>query len=165
MRIALVIIFLAASAFTQNQSAAAKAACGPDDTDFEIKMDKSQHTLAPSEPGKARIYFIQDIGRVSCLGSCAKTKVGVDGKWVGAVRNNSYFSISVEPGEHHMCADSGKEVALLHLNAEPGKSYYFRARVFGSENQRLFDFDPLDSDQGQHLIASYPFSESHPYQK
>lgn len=165
MRIALVIMFLAASTFAQAQSAAAKAACGPDDTDFEIKLDKSQHTLTQPEPDKARVYFIQDIGRVSCLGTCAKAKIAVDGKWVGAIRNNSYFSISVEPGEHHMCADSGKELALLHLNAEPGKSYYFRARVFGSENQRLFDFDPLDSDQAQHLIASYPLSVSHPYQK
>ena len=165
MRIALVIMFLASSAFAQVQSAVAKAACGPDDTDFEIKLDKSKHALTQPEPGKARVYFIQDIGRVSCIGTCAKTKIGVDGTWVGAIRNNSYFSISVEPGEHHMCADSGKELALLHLNAEPGKSYYFRARVFGSENQRLFDFDPLDSDQAQHLIASYPLSVSHPYQK
>jgi hypothetical protein len=163
MRIGLVIIFLAASAFAQDQSAVAKAACGPDDVDFEIKLDKSKHGLTPPEPGKARVYFIQDIGRVSCIGTCVKTRIGVDGTWAGAIRNNSYFSISVEPGEHHMCAKSGEVVALVHLNAEPGKIYYFRTRLFGSENQRIFDFDPIDSDQGQHLIASYPLSVSHPY--
>ena len=162
MRIALVIMFLAASAFAQVQSAVAKAACGPNDMDFEIKLDKSKHTLTQPEPGKARVYFIQDIGRVSCLGACVKTKIGVDGTWVGAIRHNSYFSISVEPGEHHMCANTGQEVALLHLNAEPGKTYYFRTRVSGSNTQSLFDFDPIDSDQAQHLIASYPLSVSHP---
>jgi hypothetical protein len=149
MRIGLVIIFLAASAFAQDQSAVAKAACGPDDVDFEIKLDKSKHGLTPPEPGKARVYFIQDIGRVSCIGTCVKTRIGVDGTLAGAIRNNSYFS--------------GEVVALVHLNAEPGKIYYFRTRLFGSENQRIFDFDPIDSDQGQHLIASYPLSVSHPY--
>ena len=162
MKIALVIMFLAASAFAQDQSAVAAAACGPKDTDFEIKVDKSQHTLTQPEPGKARVYFIQDIGRVSCIGTCVKTKVGVDGKWAGALRNNSYFSISVDLGEHHMCANWGSEVALLHFTTEAGKVYYFRTRAFGAENQRLFDFDPIDSDQAQHLIASYPLSVSHP---
>lgn len=161
MRIVLVIVFLAASAFAQ----VATPACGPDDTDFEIKLDKSQHTLTQPEPGKARVYFIQDIGRVSCLGACVKTKIGMDGTWAGAIRHNSYFSISVEPGEHHMCANTGQELALVHLNAEAGKVYYFRTRVFGSNNQTLFDFDSIDSDQAQHLIASYPLSVSHPYQK
>lgn len=160
MRIALVMIFLVASAFAQNQSAAAAAACGPKDTDLELKLDKSKHALAPPETGKARVYFIQDIGRVSCIGGCVKTKIGMDGTWVGGVQHNSYFSISVEPGEHHMCATTGPMIALVHFTAEAGKVYYFRTRAFGAENQGLFDFDPIDSDQGQHLIASYPLSVS-----
>jgi len=164
MRIALVIMFLAVSAFAQRESAIAKAACGPKDTDFQIELDKSQHTLAQPEPGKARVYFIQDLGRISCIGACLKTKIGVDGKWVGAIRHNSYFSISVEPGEHHVCADPEHVIALAHFTAEAGKVYYFRTRYFGSNTQSLFEFDPIDSDQGQHLIASYPLSISHPNQ-
>ena len=73
MRIALVTVFLAASAFAQ----VATLACGPDDMDFEIKLDKSQHALTQPEPGKARVYFIQDIGHISCIGTCVKTKIGV----------------------------------------------------------------------------------------
>jgi hypothetical protein len=46
------MIFLAASAFAQDQSAAAAAACGPKDTDFEVKLDKSKHALAPPELAK-----------------------------------------------------------------------------------------------------------------
>jgi hypothetical protein len=68
----------------------------------------------------------------------------------------------VEPGEHHVCASSGPAIALAHFAAEAGKVYYFRTRAFGSENQFIFDFDPIDSDQGQHLIASYPLSVSRP---
>ena len=77
---------------------------------------------------------------------------------MAAIRHNSYFSISVEPGEHHMCATPGPVIALAHFNAEAGKVYYFRTRVFGSNTQSLFDFDPIDSDHAQYLIASYPLS-------
>jgi hypothetical protein len=162
MRIVLIMMFLAAAAYAQDQTAVAAAACGPPDPNFEVKLDKSNHTLVQPEPGKARVYFIQDIGHVSCIGACVKTNIGVDGTWVGAVRRNSYFSVSVEPGEHHMCANTGSVIALAHFNAEAGKVYYFRARAFGSENQRLFDFDPIDSDHAKYLIASYPLSVSHP---
>jgi hypothetical protein len=162
MRIALIMMFLAASAFAQDRPAVAAAACGPQDPDFEVKLDKSKHTLVQPEPGKARVYFIQDIGRVNCIGACVKTNIGMDGTWVGAVRRNSYFSVSVEPGEHHMCANFGSVIALAHFNAEAGKVYYFRARPFGSEGQTLFDFDPIDSDQAKYLIASYPLSGFRP---
>ena len=79
MRIACVMILLAASAFAQDQSA---AACGPKDTSFDVKLDKSQHTLEEPEPGKARVYFVQDIGVMSCLGSCATIKIWMNGAWV-----------------------------------------------------------------------------------
>jgi hypothetical protein len=168
MRIALVLLLLAASAFAQDQSAVATAACGAKDTSFDVKLDKSQHTLEEPEPGKARVYFVQDIGVMSCLGSCATMKIGMDGAWVGANQHNSYFSLSVEPGEHHLCANpqahfqAGRLVALVHFTAEAGKVYYFRTRLLGSENQLLFDFEPIDSDEARYLIASYPLSVSHP---
>jgi hypothetical protein len=162
------MILFAASAFAQDQSAVAAAACGPKDTSFDVKLEKSQHTLEAPEAGKARVYFVQDIGVVSCLGGCVTMKMGMNGAWVGANQHNSYFSLSVEPGEHHLCANpqarfqAGRLVALVHFTAEAGKVYYFRTRLLGSENQLLFDFEPVDSDQGKHLIASYPLSVSHP---
>ncbi len=167
MRSALVVMLLAVSAFAQDQSAA--AACGPRGTNFDTKRDPSQHTLAPPEPGKARVYFIQDIGVVGCLGACLTMKIGLDGAWVGADQRNSYFSVSVEPGEHHVCANrqshlarANQMVALAHFTAEEGKVYYFRTRTFGDKNQAILDLDPIDSDQAKYLIASYPLSVSRP---
>jgi len=63
-----------------------------------------------------------------------------------------------------VCARSSTDVAFAHFNAEPDKVYYFRAREFGDNNQVLFDFEPVDSDQAQHLIVSYPLSVSRPKQ-
>lgn len=159
MRIVLVMIFLATAAFAQDKPPV-PAACGRQDANFKVKLDESKHELAQPEPGKARVYFIQDVGRVSCLGGCYKTKIGVNGAWVGANQHNSYFSISLEPGEHHMCANTGPMIALAHFTAEAGKVYYFRIRAF-STDQWIFDFDPIDSDQAKYLIASYPLSVSH----
>jgi hypothetical protein len=105
MRSVLVAMLLAASAFGQNESTAIAAACGPKGVTFDVKRDESQHTFAQPEPRKARIYFVQDIGEVNCLGGCVTTKIGLDGAWAGANQHNSYFSVSVDPGEHHVCAN------------------------------------------------------------
>ena len=169
MRSALVVMLLASAAFAQNKSAAVAAACGPKGVTFDVKRDESQRTFAQPEPGKARVYFVQDIGEVNCLGGCLTTKIGLDGAWVGANRHNSYFSVSVEPGEHHLCANQQSHVSRLsqlvafaHFTADEGKVYYFRTRAFGGTTQILFEIDPIDSDEAKYLIASYPLSMSHP---
>jgi len=144
------------------------AACGPKSVNFDVKLDDSRHTLLPAEPGKARVYFIQDLGPISCV-ACTTTRIGLDGSWAGAVHHNSYFSVSVEPGEHHVCANPqsrfaaiNRIVALAHFTAEAGKVYYFRARVVGDKDNPFFDFDPIHSDQGEYLAGRFPLSVSHP---
>jgi hypothetical protein len=169
MRSALILMLLAVSAFAQQESGALAAACGPRSTSFNVKRDESQHSHAQPEAGKALVYFVQDIGEVNCLGGCMTTRMGLDGAWVGANQHNSYFSVSVEPGEHHVCANPqshvgwvSRMVALAHFTAEAGKVYYFRTRSFMGGNQMLFDLDPVDSDQAKYFISSYPLSVSHP---
>lgn len=168
MRLAIVMLLLATAALAQDQL---PAACGPRDVNFNVKLDKSQHTTGQAESGKALVYFVQDIGRASCVGGCVTTRVGLDGSWIGANQHNSYFSMMVDPGEHHLCANpqshfaAGRPIALVHFTAEAGKVYYFRTRAFGNETQLLFDFDPIDGDQANYLIASYPLSVSHPKSK
>jgi hypothetical protein len=170
------ILILTGAALAQQESAfAVAAACGPATPDFAVKNDQFPRTVTPAEPGKAQVYFIQDIGQVSCLGSCVTTKIGMDGRWEGAAKGNSYFYISVDPGEHHLCARwqsrvTSASTALLHFTADAGRVYYFRTRTFwghaggsfGEKDQTLIDLEPVDSDQGRYLIASDPLSVSHP---
>jgi hypothetical protein len=175
MKSAFVLMLLTLSAFAQQVPVTATAACGPAKASFDVKLDEAQHTIAEPEAGKALVYFVQDVGAVNCLGGCFQTKIGLDGAWVGAVQHNSYFSVSVEPGEHHVCASpqshfwsatsekyASLRLALSHFTAEAGKIYYFRTRVFGGELQQLFEMDAVDGDQAKYLIASYPLSVSHP---
>jgi hypothetical protein len=164
MRTFLVLMLLAISATAQQQPGGVAAACGPKET-FQVKLDQSQHKLVQPQPGKARVYFVQDIGAVNCVGGCGTT-IGLDGAWAGANKQNSYFSVSVEPGEHHVCASLSQQlsphtVAFAHFTAEEGKVYYFRTRPFLAKDQ-LLNIDPIDSDEAKFLIAYYPLSVSQP---
>lgn len=148
----------------------AETACGPGNVKFETKNDKSQHAVAQPEAGKALVYMIQYImPTVHCLGMCVTSRVAVDGDWVGANHHNSYFSLAVDPGEHHLCVrqqTSNEAVAqlvvLAHFTAEAGKVYYFRTRMVDGRIGTLFDVDPIDSDMGKFYVASLPLSVSHP---
>ncbi len=170
MRIALALILFTMSAFAQNTSAVsvATAACGPRGVNFDIETDKSQHTVGQPEAGKALVYVIQDVGPlVHCLGMCTNTKVALDGAWVGANHQTSYFSFAVDPGERHLCAQwqsyyESRLVGLAHFTAEAGKVYYFRTRALDARNGSLFDLEPIDSDMGKFYVAVYPLSVSHP---
>jgi len=156
MKSVLVVIIFAVCAFGREQADPATAACGPAGANYDVKRDESQHTLTPPEPGKARVYFVRDLGIVRCLGSCGTTRIGLDGNWVGANQRNSYFSVSVEPGEHHVCAnDGGKSFAFAHFTAEAGQVYYFRTRSSSGKYQQFFD-----GDQAKYLVGESPLSIS-----
>lgn len=137
------------------------SSCGPKDVSFNVKLDKSQHFLAQPEPGKARIYFIRE----GYTGGSGPIMFGIDGAWVGASHGNSYSSISVDPGERHICVASpyrdreGEQIAvvLAHLQAEAGETYFYRTRDYLE-----LQIDPIDSDEGKYLLAFYPLSVSSP---
>ena len=167
MRSTLILMVLAVCAISQDKPAAVAPACGRSDVNFDVKRDQTQHALGQPEPGKALVYFVQDLGQTRCLTSCVTVKIGLDGAWVGANQDNSYFSMSVEPGEHHVCAtpqsrELRRLVGLAHFTAEVGKTYYLRTRLFGDQNQQLIDLGLIDSDQAGYFVASYPLSVSHP---
>jgi len=172
VKVAFVVLLFAASAFAQPSNVSLPSACGSEKTSFSVKVDDTQHMLAQPEPGKALVYILRDDG---ALGSPTELgyptiKIGIDGTWVGANEANSWFSVSVEPGEHGVCAspqsvlELGHIIELAHFTAEAGKTYYFRTRFTITKvqaylnRQAYLNLDPLDSDQGKYLVAVYPLS-------
>ena len=162
-------------ALAQDQSplAAAEAACGPKDVQFVAQAAPSQ-PLAQPDAGKSLVYVVEEFDKVVGEISRPTLRVGVDGKWAGADKGNSYISFSVEPGEHHLCANwqsrwkrLSNEKAFNGFTAEPGKVYYFRARITehggstGASNFTL-DLEPLNGDQGKYLVASSALSAAQP---
>jgi hypothetical protein len=162
-----VALLFAASAFAQNPSGVATSACGPNNGSFAVTLDRPQHPKAQPDPGKALVYFIQEKGMDTFA---VTTRTGLDGTWVGANKDSSYFAVSVETGEHHVCASvqsfRGHPLGFAHFTAEAGKVYYFNARViYGEESKAYLFFSEVDSDEAKYLIASSPLSVSTPRPK
>jgi hypothetical protein len=165
MKAALAILLLATSAFGQTHPASLPPACGPAHVSFDAEEQSDRPTPPPPEPGKAQVFFIQDDGPGGD-DQHYTIKIGLDGAWTGAYKHNSYFTLSAEPGEHHVCANvqsnlaAGQIVALAHFTAEAGKVYYFRTRLIFSlaASDFYLDLSQTDSDEAKYLISSYPLS-------
>ena len=122
--------------------------------------------------GLAQVFFIQD-DSTGGDNQHYTIRIGVDGKWVGAYKRNAHFSIWVDPGEHHVCANvqsklsKGHIFTFAHFTAEPAGTYYFRTQFLAGLNTLYpiypsLQLDQPDSDEAKYLIASYPASDLQP---
>ena len=176
MKSALVaVLFFAISAFAQNPSliSAAESACGPANAQFDAQTAKDQprNDQPPTQPeaGKSLVYVVEVFDKAVNQISRPTLRVGLDGKWVGADKADSYLSFSVDPGEHHLCTRwqsrmkrFSDKAAFASLTADPGKIYYFRARIIEGASNFSLDFAPVNEDEGKYLVASSAPSVSHP---
>ena len=165
MKLVLIAMLFPISAFAQTPSSRIAPACGPQGVSFDVKQDDSQHTVVQPEPGKAQVYFIQDDVGSFGIGGTVTSMIGIDGAWAGENKDDSYFSVPVEPGEHHLCVNVqshvGHPMELSHFIAEAGNVYYFRERIVPIPYGMYLYFDSVDSDEAKHLIGSYPLSVAH----
>jgi len=156
VKMVLVAFLFAASTFAQSSN----SACGPENVHFDIRLDNSHSSLPKAEPQKALVFFIQDLDAPKLgLGMHLNGRVGIDGSWTGALKDNSYFSVFLDPGEHHICVNTdskifGHSAEFAHLTAEAGKVYYFRSRYLADTT--VFFLAPTDSDEAKYLIANFP---------
>jgi hypothetical protein len=171
--LALLLVTFASAAFAQSAPPQTVTApgCGPDNTKFDVTSDKSKHPFAQPDPGKALIYFLQDDSSFESRPR-PTTRFGLNGKWIGATQANSYFYVSVDPGEHHLCAEwqnfvgftSGPKSGAAHFTAEAGRAYFYVVndqyiREHGPAGMKM---ELLDSDQGQLMLSKFAFSRSQP---
>jgi hypothetical protein len=172
MKVAIVVMLFAITAMAQETPppVLAPPACGPLGVNFDTATSKTQPPAQP-EPGKALVYVAEDFPTVQATIGSPRIKVGVDGRWMGATHGRSYLFFPLDPGEHHLCIRwqsrlerLSKLASFARLMAEPGKTYYFRARITYSRQWALvyLDLDAIDPDEGQYLVASSPLVTSHP---
>lgn len=164
-----VIVFVVAfgMACCAQWGTAQTASCGPAQQTFQVTVNKGEHP-ARVEPGKAAIYVFQDDTQFQYLPR-PTTRIGVDGKWMGATHANSYLYSVVDPGEHHVCVQwqgigmRGKQ-ALLHFDAAPGNSYYFRIvdTWIRDVGRKQLELSQVDSDEGQLLTSKAVLASSEP---
>jgi hypothetical protein len=169
VRNAFAIILLVSSGFSQDSAMAARVAagCGPNDVQFRVKADKNHHPTSQAEAGKALVYAFADEDEVNLslhIGGIT-TKVGLDGEWVGANYQKSYFFFPVDPGDHRLCTSQQrtKIASAVSFTAEPHKIYYFRTRTPDHprvEHPNEVILVPVDAAAAQLLVAPSAFSTS-----
>jgi len=148
------------------------AGCGPDNVQFNVKVNKSQHLSAQPESGKALVYVFEEErwdGDKAKFGAVT-TRVGLDGAWVGANHGPSYFAFAVDPGDHRVCSSwqsSFKRWSRLasatSFTAEPGKTLYFRVVVDErTAHQPSISIELVDPVQALILISNSGLSTSIP---
>ena len=158
-------------------------ACGDDSVKFDVTTRKNQPPPTPPAADKAQIIFVETVDKEN-IGICVHcdqvvTRLGLDGAWVGANNGNSYFAYSVEPGVHHVCTNwssilksFSKKVGVASFTAEPGKTYYFQAKILmkmhdtgttqAGEMEQHLDLLPLSEDEGRYLVKISPLSTGIP---
>ncbi len=172
------ILSLAIASSIPLQASTLPDACGDDKIKFDIKLQKDPPAPPGPEAGKGQIIFIEASKKppaIGCMGNCNNVaRYGVDGAWVGATKDNSYFVLSVDPGEHHLCAVLGKEVDAEALTVEAGKVYYFQVNYNAEGTQygdakhpnyqvkKNVDFSLLKEDLGKYRVKASDLSTAIP---
>jgi hypothetical protein len=172
--IGMVLLTIAPTAYGQTKSsgAASVPGCGAANIEFNVKTDDKQRSAVQPDAAKAHVYFLQDDAAFLSRPR-PTTRFGIDGAWVGATHSNSYFSITIDPGVHHLCASwqgfvglgPQRKEAALHFTAEAGSDYYFRAKDIANPTEKMpavVLFKLVDSDEGKLLVSQFSFSTSSP---
>ena len=142
----------------------AEAACGDPNIKFQVYQDQDP-TVNSIPPNQARVVIVEQSNAL--YGSTSDNftspywgsqpgdplqgitlRVGLDGKWVGAIRYDSYISFFVTPGIHHLCVQQQSlskvltnNVTVAKLSAVAGESYNYIADNFGQFPLRIADPD------------------------
>lgn len=175
LKIILVAIFLASPAFAQDQTATGlqAAGCGPNETTFDVKIDKKLHTTGQPADGKAVVYVFADevADNEKLVVGPVITRIGVDGQWMGAFKLKSYLYFPVDGGAHRLCVSQQSDLksrtvkyaAATTFTAESGKAYYFRTmNPVHPQPDNLVKIVPVDPAQAQLMIAKAALSTSKP---
>lgn len=170
MKTTLLFFLMASAGLAQAQTEGKRAApaCGPDSIKFNVKTVKERPPVGPPDAGKALVYFLEDDSAYHPYPK-PTTRMGVDGEWVGVTHGNSFFSFSVAPGEHFVCARhqavgslGPARVATGRFQAEAGGTYYFVVRNAYEPAREggvaILDFGPVDSNEGKLMAREFPFS-------
>lgn len=151
-------------------------ACGDDRIKFDVKTVQSKSAPGLPADGKAQIVLIENENQMIGPFMYATVRFGLDGAWAGANKNNSYFTVNVNPGVHHLCASwqsalraLKKSIDVASFTAQPGKVYYFSANVKvipTGDNNATWDFSltPLNDDEGKYRVKAWKLASSKPSQ-
>ncbi|MGB9408645.1 MAG: hypothetical protein WCA89_13995 [Terracidiphilus sp.] len=157
------VSLLCLSLFSTLHAWALPDSCGKEGVQFKVTTQPIPIDFKALDAGKAQIVFLESEMTAGMVLNGAETRLGVDGAWVGATKGNSYFSLSLIPGQHHLCANWPADFApewaltgLASLNAKPGEVYYYRIKIrhirLEQIDEHSLDLSPVNEDEGKYLV-------------
>ncbi len=173
-----------AAAQMQQNIRTAEAACGDPTARFTVKRIQGPADVPAPSAGSARVVVLES-GLMYADGyflpkgkSSPKSykrlpqsltptvRIGMDGRWLGALRGNDFTSFTVAPGEHHLCvqfqnppnagASSTAPMAFLSsMNAAVGRTYYFQISymMIHNLNKCGLELQPLQEYSGRLILS------------
>ena len=169
------MLIAAAATGISQKPAASKAAlkaammpCGPPREHVIVLLDAGVPHSGPTNSDMAAIYFAaMSTGR---LWPNPTVRIAMDGRWIGALKQNSYTELEVTPGQHHLCVRTPgilqlEPASLYGLDARAGHSYYFVVDDRSSDEYQPIDtisLNRIDSDEGRLLVAQARRATSSP---
>lgn len=136
------------------------SSCGDPKAKFDVSTKAGEPVPSAPAADKAQVIFLENELQPVGPFMHATVRFGMDGSWVGADNGTSYFVVDVAPGVHHLCTSWQSSLRSLQKNiqlapfvAEPGKVYYFEARVAPSKYLVLFDLFQLNEDEGKYMLT------------
>ena len=163
MKLNLSVLLISVSLASAVQAWALPDSCGKEGVQFKVTTQPIPIDFKALDAGKAQIVFLETEQTDGEVLSGVGTRLGVDGAWVGATKGNSYFSLSLIPGQHHLCANWQADFApewavtgLASLNAKPGEVYYYRINIIHIRTHEIeyhsLDLTPVNEDEGKYLV-------------
>jgi hypothetical protein len=163
----------------QARCAMPTAACGPDESKFNVKVQPGVPEPALSGSGMARVVFLETVdAQGPFVDTNVGARIGVDGAWIGAAEGDSRIVYSLPAGEHHLCANwqvndepFWKRTALSSFTAGAGKTYYFRVELSQKQyftgsvahsTDHSVRIEAVDADEGKYLATFLPIATSSP---
>lgn len=168
MKSVLIAIFLSvplaalASAPAASKTAVANA-CGPNSTRFELQKGPQGQLLGPPPNGMANVYVVEkDAFGLHKHSFGIKTRVGLDGHWIGGNFANGYAAFTVSAGNHHLCSNwqtkffyNPQPTYLTSFTAEAGHTYYFTAAVYEGKSAPFpIVLKRVSANEGRYLLST-----------
>lgn len=147
------------------------AGCGPYSVKFATHLP-TQGAWPGPVAGKALVYFDENDAFAGSI-MPPTTRIGIDGKWVGAMQEVSWFYTYVTPGSHTLCANwqtswvpGWKATTKTEaFTAKAGGVYYFEVQYLAESGQEYLTFHALDKKRGNLIVTrKYFYCTSHPEQ-
>src|ERR1035441_10341493 len=94
LRFVVFVLFVSLLTVVQARATLLPSACGDNRIRFDVNTTESKLLPAPPPEGKAQIVFIENENQAIAPFMYATVRFGMDGAWVGASDNNSYFIVT-----------------------------------------------------------------------